>query len=340
MSSRLLGFVLVGAACVAAAGTGAYVATRHNASSVTATTDASPGAVADTNAPAAVAETEAQIAPVGQSATTEPAVPVPPPAQVARRETGRVPTQVGRTVNTPRQEAPVKVTETKPAAPTAPPARQDTPAIDNTAPAAAAVEPMPPLNVRYDPPAPPAPEPPAVPERRYEELVVPADAVIGLQIENSITSSTARIEDRVQAKVTRDVRTGGMVAIPAGSRVQGSVVVVERGGKFKERARLGVRFHTIVLTDGTAIPMHTETVFREGDSPTGQSAAKISGSAIGGAIIGAILGGGKGAIIGGATGAGAGTAAVAAGDRSEAKLSAGSSVTVRLAQPVSVSVER
>jgi hypothetical protein len=26
---------------------------------------------------------------------------------------------------------------------------------------------------------------------------------------------------------------------------------VERGGKFKERARLGIRFHTLVLADGT-----------------------------------------------------------------------------------------
>jgi hypothetical protein len=186
----------------------------------------------------------------------------------------------------------------------------------------------------------PVPEEPPVPEKRFEELVVPSDAVIGLQIDNAVTSSTARVEDRVSAKVTRDVRTGGLVAIPAGSRVQGSVVLVERGGKFKERARLGVRFHTIVLAGGESVPIQTETVYREGESPTGQSAAKISGGAIGGAIIGAILGGSKGAIIGGATGAGAGTAAVAAGDRSEARLPAGSNVTVRLSSPASVTVER
>ena len=195
----------------------------------------------------------------------------------------------------------------------------------------------------YDPPPAEAaaiPDVPAVPERRFDELVVPADAVIGLQIDNSVTTDTARVEDRVSARVTRDVRTGGLVAIPAGAKVQGSVVMVERGGKFKERARLGVRFHTIVLASGETVPIQSETVYREGESPTGQSAAKISGSAIGGAILGAIIGGGKGAIIGGATGAGAGTAAVAAGDRSEAKLSAGSNVTVRLASPASVTVER
>lgn len=136
------------------------------------------------------------------------------------------------------------------------------------------------------------------------------------------------------------MRVSGEVAIPAGSKAQGAVVLVERGGKFKERARLGVRFHTIVLADGTTLPLQTETVFREGDAPTGQSAAKIGGAAVGGAILGAILGGGKGALVGGATGAGAGTAAVAAGDRSEATLSSGSRVTVRLSSPVVVTVER
>jgi type IV secretory pathway VirB10-like protein len=163
---------------------------------------------------------------------------------------------------------------------------------------------------------------------------------MGLQIENGVSSETAKIEDRVDARVTRDVRTGGVVAIPAGSRVQGSVTAVDRGGKLKERARLGVRFHTLVLADGTRVPIQTETVFREGDSPAKESAAKIGGGAVGGAIIGAILGGGKGAAIGAGVGAGAGTAATMAGGRNAATLAAGSTVTVRLSSPATVTVEK
>ena len=49
-------------------------------------------------------------------------------------------------------------------------------------------------------------------------------------------------QDRVEARVTRDVRVHDTVAIPAGTRALGSVVSVERGGKFRERARLGIRF--------------------------------------------------------------------------------------------------
>ena len=99
--------------------------------------------------------------------------------------------------------------------------------------------------------------------------------------------------------MTRDVRVGDRVAIPAGCVVQGSVMEVERGGKVKERARLGIRFHTVVLADGSRLSIRTDSVVREGASPANESAAKIGGAAVGGAILGAILGGGKGAVIGG-----------------------------------------
>jgi len=188
-------------------------------------------------------------------------------------------------------------------------------------------------------PAPPSSRPVVVPPR-YEDLVVEADSVIGLQLEETVNSEEARVEDRVDARVTRDVRVGDRLAIPAGSEVIGSVTLVERGGRVKERARLGVRFHTLVLADGTELPIRTETIYRDGDAQGGESAAKIGGAAIGGAILGAILGGKKGAIIGGSTGAAGGTAAVMAGSRSIAELQAGSSVTVRLSDPVAVSVER
>jgi hypothetical protein len=172
------------------------------------------------------------------------------------------------------------------------------------------------------------------------DLVVPADAVIGLQVERTISSEVARVEDRVEARVTRDVRVGDRVAIPAGSVVQGSVMEVERGGKVKERARLGIRFHTVVLADGSRLGIKTDSVVREGASPANESAAKIGGAAVGGAILGAILGGGKGAVIGGSVGAAGGTAATMAGGRNPAVLPAGTTVSVRVQQPVTVTVEK
>ena len=166
------------------------------------------------------------------------------------------------------------------------------------------------------------------------------DSVIGLQMETAVSSETATVEDRVVARVARDVKVGTEVAIPAGSQAHGEVVLVERGGKMRERARLGVRFTSIVLADGTRVPIATEPIYREGEGPARESAAKIGGGAIGGAILGGILGGAKGAAIGGSIGAGAGSAAVLAGGRNPATLSPGSPVTVRLEEPATVLVTR
>jgi hypothetical protein len=223
------------------------------------------------------------------------------------------------------------------------------PVLDRTWPSSAEPAPAPSGGVTNDtagtlshdePPiveTPRAPEPPA---KTFEELVVSADSVIGLQNDRALSSERARLEDTVEARVARDVRVDGQVAIPAGTRAVGSVMVVERGGKFKERARLGIRFHTLVMADGTRLPITTETVYRYGDAPGNKSAAKIGGGAVAGAILGAIIGGGKGAAVGAATGAGAGTAAAVSGDRSEAAFPAGAEVTARILSPVTITLEK
>ena len=184
------------------------------------------------------------------------------------------------------------------------------------------------------------PPPPPLVLPIMEELTIAADSVVGLQIDTFVTTERAEIEDDVQARVTRDVLVESDVAVPAGTIVMGSVVLVEQGGKIKGASRLGVRFHTIVFDDGVEVPMVTETVYREGRSRGGQSAAKIGGAAVGGAILGAIFGGGRGAAIGGAAGAAGGTAAAVAGDPEPATLPAGSTITVRLSRPATVTIER
>jgi hypothetical protein len=325
MISKPLAFGLLAAGCVVAAAGGSYVAVRQNAPAQPAAITV-PASVEDgAQNPKPVSETEAIVASKPAEALAVEPAPVPAPPAAERPRT--------RPTNEPRQQAP---RHTRRAAP-AEPAPQPSP--ERAAPAEPQV-PAPTL-----PEAPPADavrplEPPPVVERQFEEVVVPASSVIGLQVTTSLSSERTQMEDRVEARVTRDVSAAGRVAIPAGSRVIGSVTVVERGGKMKERARLGVRFHTLVLADGSEQSLRTEAIFREGDSPSGESARKIGGAAVGGAILGAILGGGKGAAIGGATGAAGGTAAVMAGGRNPATLPSGTIVNVRLTAPLTVDLPR
>src|SRR5258705_506765 len=105
-----------------------------------------------------------------------------------------------------------------------------------------------------------------------------------LQRERAWTGKKARVEEEAVVRVTRAVGVGDKVAIPAGSQARGEVTVVERGGKVRDKARLGIRFTSVVLADGTRVPIETDTIYREGDSPGGESAAKIGGGAIGGGL--------------------------------------------------------
>ena len=183
----------------------------------------------------------------------------------------------------------------------------------------------------------PDPEPPLP---SFVELEIAADSVIGLQVDTAVSTRTAEVEDRVEARVTRDVLVADQVAVRAGTRMLGSVVLVEKGGKLRNAARLGVRFHTLVMEDGFRLPIVTETIYREGRSRGSDNVAKIGGAAVGGAILGAIFGGGRGAAIGGSIGAAGGTAAALSDEAEPAGLPPGATLTVRLSRPVAVTVEQ
>ncbi len=346
MLPNRLAFVALAVACIGAAAGGGYLATRQNAvpapASAQVQTSATP-APAPAASPVVATPPGTPAAPVTAVQETEGVVgaaAVRTPASVSKTSAAKAVDHPSRT-GTTRENRPATATSAR---------QESTPALTNSWPSSATSQPpasATPSTVESAPVT-PRPDERAVqeqvrpidpPQRTFEELVVSADSVIGLQTENRVSSETARVEDRIDARVTRDVKVGDRVAIAAGARAIGSVMQVERGGKFKERARLGVRFHTLVLADGTRIPISTETIYRDGDAPGNSSSSKVGAAAVGGAILGAILGGSKGAAIGAAAGAGAGTAAVVAGDRNAATLAAGTAMTVRILQPITVTTD-
>jgi hypothetical protein len=318
---------VIAALCVTAGVGGFYLATRGGDAAALETSSLE------------VTQTEETIAPsdtVVAEAAAGPSVPAAalPAARAERRPAAAPRRPAARETEIPR--SPARAQPVADAVEYAPPVADVRPATPPPAAPSPGIEPETPrtsdVASGFGRTGPPEPE--------YVELVVPAESVLGLQVETSLSSEQAHVEDEVVARVTRDVRVGDRVAIPAGARAHGEVTLVERGGRLRERARLGVRFTSVVLADGTRLPLETDTIYREGDAPGGESAAKIGGGAIGGAIIGGILGGARGAAIGGSIGAGAGTAAVMAGGRNPATLPTGTPVTVRVVTPTTVTVEK
>lgn len=186
-------------------------------------------------------------------------------------------------------------------------------------------------------PAPAAPSGPPVPA--FREVTIPAGTVLAVRLNTSVASDTSRPEQRIDGTLTRDVRVGGLEALGAGAALRGIVTNARRSARVKGRASVGFRFTQ--LTDaGQTYAISTRTITREAPGTKKRDAATIGIPAAGGAIIGGIIGGGDGAVKGGAIGGAAGGAAVLSTRGKEVRLAPGSTVSVRLASPLTVRVAR
>lgn len=171
---------------------------------------------------------------------------------------------------------------------------------------------------------------------RYQEYTIPAGTRISVRLANTVSSESSRVEDPVSATLTSPIVIDGARVLPAGSVLRGDVVSVQRSGKVKGRASLGLRFNTLTAR-GHEYPI-VARVSRVAPATKADDAKKIGIPAAAGAAIGAIVGGGKGALVGTAVGGGAGTAVVLSTPGKPVTLARGRVLTVSLARSVDVRV--
>lgn len=170
-------------------------------------------------------------------------------------------------------------------------------------------------------------------------LVVPTGSTISLTLDQRLGTDESEAGDRFSATVSQQVRVADEVAIPAGSRLDGTVTAVqqqtdERPGVIKlavESMTIGTRTYAI---SGEVSDVTPEV---ESSQSTGEAAAKVGVTTAAGAILGRVIGGNStGTIIGAAVGAAAGTAIVLTTDDAEAVLPAGSPMQITLDAPLTV----
>ena len=173
----------------------------------------------------------------------------------------------------------------------------------------------------------------------YREITIPADTVLEVELKTSLASDESRREDHVGAQTLSVVVIDGEPVVPEGSTLIGSVVEARQAGRVQGRGLVAFRFDRLQVP-GTASPhrIRTETVRREAEATKRDDAVKIGAPAAGGALIGGLLGGKKGSLIGGVVGAGAGTAAVLSTSGDEVHLTAGTPLSVKLVEPLTVVV--
>src|SRR5216684_642206 len=166
-------------------------------------------------------------------------------------------------------------------------------------------------------------------------LVVPADTVIAVVLDQTISSKTSKPGDRFSATVESPVEVEGKIAIPKGARAEGVVNDAKAAGRFKGGAALSLTL-TSVTVNGKDYEIRTSAAMRSSKGKGKRTAVMVGGGAAGGAGIGALAGGGKGAAIGALIGAAAGTGGAAFTGNRDITLPAETALTFKLTEPLEV----
>lgn len=162
--------------------------------------------------------------------------------------------------------------------------------------------------------------------------VIPAGQELDVRLNTTLSSKTAKVEQRFEATTVADVTQNGAVLLPAGSIVRGVVSAVDPADRIHRAGSLTLSFDEINVR-GRTYPVRAmaTNVFESGGIRDETGTAGIGAGA--GAILGGVLGGLKGAILGAVIGAGG---AIAATEGKDIELPAGSIIRIRLDSPVTI----
>jgi hypothetical protein len=159
---------------------------------------------------------------------------------------------------------------------------------------------------------------------------IPVGTEFDVRLQNSLSSSTARVEDRFEATTAEDLRRDDRVLVPAGSVLRGIVSAVTRATRIERKGALTLAFDRLTI-DGRPYDIRATVVQAlESEGVRGEAGKIGVGAGVGG-IIGGLIGGVKGALAGILIGGG-GT--LAATEGKDVELPAGTVLRVRLDTPL------
>jgi hypothetical protein len=176
----------------------------------------------------------------------------------------------------------------------------------------------------------------ALPFGKAQQLTIPAGTTVAVRLQTSVSSANAAPGQQFDAVLDEPLEVNGVTVAPRGAAVVGRVVSARSSGRLHNPGYLRLALASIEI-NGKSTPVESSSIFIEGKSHKDRNLAMIGGGAAGGALIGALAGGGKGALIGSAIGAGAGTTGAYATGKKDVGFGAERRLVFRLTQPVSAS---
>lgn len=171
-----------------------------------------------------------------------------------------------------------------------------------------------------------------------KKVTVPAGTRILIRTVDPIDSSKQKTGYRFKASLETNLQVENAVVAPRGTVVYGRLAQASSAGRMSGSSQLTLELTDIVI-NGTSYPLITSTYEIKGKGEGKKTAGKVLGGAGLGALIGGIAGGGTGAAIGVVAGAAGGTALAASKKGEQLQIPSESLLEFRIEQPASLPIE-
>ena len=176
----------------------------------------------------------------------------------------------------------------------------------------------------------------AVAQKRVD---VPAGTRLLIRMLDSVDSGKQQVGYRFTAGLETNLQVDDVVVAPGGTTVYGRLANAKKAGNMSGAGELTLELTDIVI-NGTSYPLLTSAFEVKSEGKGKKTTRRIVGGAGLGALIGGIAGGGTGAAIGVLAGAAAGTTVSAATKGKQVSIPSESLLEFRLEQPASLPVAR
>lgn len=166
-------------------------------------------------------------------------------------------------------------------------------------------------------------------------VTIPAGTAFTVRMIDPVDSSVNQTGEMFRASLDEPIIVGGRTIVSRGANVTTKLVAVEEAGRVSGRSELALILYEVTIS-GRKYEISTDQVSQQGASRGTQSAQRIGGLTVLGAVIGAVAGGGGGAARGAAAGAGAGTAVQVLTHGENVRIPAESRLDFTLSSPLSL----
>jgi hypothetical protein len=186
-----------------------------------------------------------------------------------------------------------------------------------------------------DPAPAPTPQAAAAPVSAGGAVSIPAGQSMLVRMIDGVDSSKNHVGDIFHASLETDLVVNGTFVARKGSDVYGRLAEAKEAGHLKGSSELELELTRMVI-DGHDYPLVSSDYTLKGKGRGTNTAEKVGGGAVLGAIIGAVAGGGKGAAIGAGVGSAAGAGVQVFTRGQQVKVPSETLLEFRLQQPVTV----